>query len=278
MSRDDCWRLIDSDSQDAPFNMAIDEAIAIEVINGTAPPTLRFYGWICPSVSLGYFQKTADIDLNYCIENDIPVVRRPTGGRAILHGDELTYSFSARNEDGFMGGLRESYALIGKAFFEALRMLGLDVAMMQVRPRGRNLTRSPLCFNSISLGEISLNGYKLIGSAQRRWGQGFLQQGSIPFSVDMEKVRNVFRVMPGKSLELKGLRSFMSIDMEVIKKTIARAFERTFNIRLVQSCPTHGEVLLAERLLEERYLRSDWNLWGIKGASPFEFQKLSNNK
>ncbi|MFN3396292.1 MAG: biotin/lipoate A/B protein ligase family protein [Thermodesulfovibrionales bacterium] len=272
------WRLIDSGEGDAFYNMAIDEAIAIAVMNGVVPPTLRFYGWKVPSVSLGHFQRIDDINLNYCIENNLPVVRRPTGGRAILHGDELTYSFSARNEDGFSGGLMESYSLIGNAFLEALRMLGLDAEMMQRRQKGSILTRSPLCFNSTSIGEISLRGIKLIGSAQRRWKGGFLQQGSIPYSIDLEKTIGVFRMMP-ESISLKGLGSFINIDIGSIKKAILKAFEKTFNISLVLSCLSHEEVFLAERLQREKYLLPEWNHSGLKGGfySTFETPLMLNN-
>lgn len=272
------WRLIDSGEGDAFHNMAIDEAIAMAVMNGTAPTTLRFYGWKVPSVSLGHFQRIDDINLNYCIENNLPVVRRPTGGRAILHGDELTYSFSARNEDGFSGGLMESYSSIGEAFLKALRMLGLDVEIMQRRQKGSVLTRSPLCFNSTSIGEISLRGIKLIGSAQRRWKGGFLQQGSIPYSIDLEKTMGVFRMRP-ESISLKGIGSFINIDMESIKKAILKSFEKTFNITFVLSRLSHEEVFLAERLQKEKYLLPEWNLSGSKKGvySTFETPLMLNN-
>lgn len=273
------WRLIDSGEGDAFYNMAIDEAIAIAVMNGSAPPTLRFYGWKVPSVSLGHFQRIDDIDLNYCIDNNLPVVRRPTGGRAILHGDELTYSFSAKNEDGFSGGLRESYSLLGNAFLKAMRMLGLDAEMMQRRQKGSILTRSPLCFNSTSLGEISLRGGKLIGSAQRRWKEGFLQQGSIPYSIDMEKTRAVFRMRPDESMSLRGLGTFINIDIGGIKQAILMAFEEAFNINFVLSRLSREEVLLAERLQKEKYLLSEWNLLGSKRErSPvFETSRTLND-
>lgn len=98
------WRLIDSGPCDASYNMALDEAIAVFVRRGRSCPALRLYGWETPSVSLGSFQKLDDIDEEYCSHENIPVVRRPTGGRAVLHGDELTYSFSSKNEGRFSRG------------------------------------------------------------------------------------------------------------------------------------------------------------------------------
>lgn len=259
------WRLIDSGPGDASFNMAIDEAIAISVLKGSSPPSLRFYGWETPSVSLGYFQRIDEIHLHYCLQNNIPVVRRPTGGRAILHGDELTYSFSSRNDERFSGGLKETYSLIGHAFLGAFRMMGLDVEMMERRQKGNTLIRSPLCFNSVSFGEISLRGIKLIGSAQRRWNEGFLQQGSIPYSVDEGLIKKVFRISSNDSISPKGLRVFIDPEGMDIKGIISRAFEETFGVRIVLSPPFHDEILLAEQLLEEKYRRPEWNLQGLKG-------------
>jgi lipoate-protein ligase A len=270
------WRLIDSGEGDAFFNMAIDEAIALTVMNGANPPTLRFYGWRIPSVSLGYFQRIDDIDLAYCIECNVPVVRRPTGGRAILHGDELTYSFSAQNSDEFSRGLRETYNLIGNAFFSAFQMVGLDVEMMAKRQKGSMLTRSPLCFNSTSLGEISLKGIKLLGSAQRRWREGFLQQGSIPYSIDEGMMHAVFKVSPQNLINLKGLNSFINLNKEALKSAITEAFEKTFNVRLLLSHPSRKETLLAERLLEEKYLRPEWNL--SRGHQDETFLMLNDSK
>ena len=95
------WRLINSGTGSASYNMALDEAIAISVRKGGSPPTLRLYSWDMPSVTLGCFQKIRDIDIEYCRDASIPVVRRPTGGRAILHNKELTYSFSAKTDNDF---------------------------------------------------------------------------------------------------------------------------------------------------------------------------------
>jgi lipoate-protein ligase A len=157
--------------------MALDEAIATSVRNCESPPTLRLYGWDRPSLSLGSFQKSSSVDLKYCRKNSIPVVRRPTGGRAILHGDELTYSFSARTDHvAFAKGLLESYRTISSAFNLAFRKIGLRVSSKDRRENGRVLTRNPLCFRSSSYGEILIENRKVVGSAQKRWKDGLLQQ------------------------------------------------------------------------------------------------------
>ncbi|MDI6727808.1 MAG: biotin/lipoate A/B protein ligase family protein [Thermodesulfovibrionales bacterium] len=257
------WRLIDSGLCDAAYNMALDEAIAISVRNGEAPPTLRLYGWETPSVSLGSFQKVIDIDIEYCINNNIPVVRRPTGGRGILHGDELTYSFSARNEGDFSGGLLDTYRRLSIAFQSALHQMGLNAAMKMERESGTNLTRSPLCFKSTSYGEISLDGRKLVGSAQKRWNDGFLQQGSIPYSIDYEKITLVFKtstpILQYSKQEIIGLKELIAgFDSGGFKEAIKSSFEKTFNITLADSHPSSQEQELALLLLSGKYQNPQW--------------------
>ncbi len=257
------WRFIDSGLCDAAYNMALDEAIAISVRNGGSPPTLRLYGWEAPSVSLGSFQKIADIDSQYCINNNIPIVRRPTGGRGILHGDELTYSFSAKNEGDFSDGLLETYRKLSLAFQSALHQMGLNVAMKMERESGTNLTRNPLCFKSTSYGEISLDGRKLIGSAQKRWNDGFLQQGSIPYSIDYEKITSVFKtgtpILQYSDQEIIGLKELTAdFDQEKFKECIKLTFEKAFNVTLVCSHPSPHEQELAHLLSSQKYRNPEW--------------------
>lgn len=259
------WRLIDSGPCDAAYNMALDEAIAISVRNGDAPQTLRLYDWEVPSVSLGSFQKISDIDLPYCERSNIPVVRRPTGGRGILHGDELTYSFSAKNEGHFSNGLLKTYRNLSAAFYDALQNMGLPVTIKTQREAGRNLTRSPLCFKSTSYGEISHDGKKLIGSAQKRWPDGFLQQGSIPYSIDYGKISMVFK---NDSNGIFGLKKLLpDFDHEMFKKRIKSAFEMVFDITLAVSFPSPREEELARFLSGGKY-RNPHRTGGFSKRSP----------
>jgi lipoate-protein ligase A len=257
------WRFIDSGAFDAAYNMALDEAIAICVRNGEVPPTLRLYGWKCMSVSLGSFQKITDIDLTYCITNNIPVVRRPTGGRGILHGDELTYSFSAKNEGEFSASLLETYRKLSVAFQLAMERIGLKVVMKMEREIGRNLTRSPLCFKSTAYGEISLDGRKLIGSAQKRWSDGFLQQGSMPYLIDYEKTALVFKTnTPALQYSNHGMAGVKELvagfDQEKFLGCIKLAFEEIFGVTLADSRPSPQEQELAHLLSSEKYQNPQW--------------------
>jgi len=257
------WRLIDSGPSDAFYNMALDEAIAIEVRKGAAPATLRLYGWDRPSLTLGCFQKVLDINMEYCQANDIPVVRRPTGGRAILHGEELTYSFSAKTDMGpFSRGLLDSYKRISLALLLAFKKIGVPVEQKKEREKGRVLSKSPLCFQSSSFGEILVDNKKLAGSAQKRWNDGLLQQGSIPYLCHEEKLQGIFGTEITASLSacMKALKDCLPlIDEYAFRKAVASSFEEAFGIRLLLSVPSQEESLLAEELLHQKYLQDQWN-------------------
>lgn len=186
--------------------MALDAAVARAVREALAPMTLRVYGWREPSLSLGAFQRLEGMDLVFLSRRKIPVVRRPTGGRAILHVNELTYSFSSRYEGPFRAAsLFDCYRIISAAIEDALRRAGVPAEICRERrhpgtghpgPAAHAALNRPAahaaCFESVSYGEITVKGRKLVGSAQRRWPEGFLQQGSIPFEIDEALHRNVF--------------------------------------------------------------------------------------
>jgi len=260
------WRLIDKGPYRAAHNMALDEVIATAVRKDTAPPTLRLYGWEVPSVSIGYFQKIRDVNIEYCIERNIPIVRRPTGGRAILHDMELTYSFSVKTTSGvFSKGLLDSYKKISNALGSALSKIGLSPELKLSRetrhssPITHNL-KSPLCFQSTSYGEITIKNMKVIGSAQKRWPDGLLQQGSVPFVIDRDEVAKVFRLKSSDGGEITGLKEILpDLDPEDLKDAIKISFEEIFDIRLISSSPSQEELSLAEELEARKYLSHHWN-------------------
>jgi len=244
--------------------MALDEALALSVRKGDSPSVLRFYSWSQPAVSIGAFQQIAAIDFDYCHACAIPVVRRPTGGRAILHGDELTYSFSARNEGPFAEGLMDSYRKLGIAFHLSFALIGLCCTIKTDREKGKNLIKSPLCFTSTSIGEINSSGIKIIGSAQKRWKDAFLQQGSIPFSIDHERLSAVFRAPSRHGSHntdynvLMGLRDLLpNFDFRTLRQYLISAFEKTFAITLAYSQPSRRELELAHQLAE-KYRQHPW--------------------
>ena len=273
------WRFIDSGPCDADYNMALDESIAAAVRRGDSPPTLRLYGWCHPSVSLGAFQKITDVDTSYCAANAVQVMRRPTGGRGILHGEELTYSFSSRNEGLFSQGLLDAYKKISTAFSLGLQRLGLSVQMQTRRERRSKLERSPLCFQSISYGELTINGKKLIGSAQKRWADGFLQQGSIPYTVDYTALAAVFKnkgqrgcLRRGEEEDFTGLKDLIrDFSPRVFKLYIKESFEILFGVSLLESLPADQEVAQAHLLCAQKYRQPLWT------AGKLRTEPLCNN-
>lgn len=256
----DTWRFIDTGACRASYNMAMDKAIATAVKRGNSPPTLRLYEWDIPSVSIGYFQRMSDINIDYCRERSIPIVRRPTGGRAILHNHEITYSFSVKTEYGaFSKGLLDSYKKISRAFGLALSKIGLASELKLQKEPHRN--RSPLCFQSTSYGEITINSKKVIGSAQKRWTDGLLQQGSIPFIIDEDEIAKVFRLKSSEiGKKFTGLKKILSnLNIESFKDAIRISFEETFDTRLILSSPSQDEISLAEELEIKKYSSPQWN-------------------
>ncbi|MBI4691222.1 MAG: lipoate--protein ligase family protein [Nitrospirae bacterium] len=257
------WRLINSGAYSASYNMALDEAIAISVRKNDSPPTLRLYSWDKQSVTLGCFQKLGDINIEYCRNRGIPIVRRPTGGRAILHKNELTYSFSVRTDNEiFSKGLLDSYKKISLAFNLAFRKIGVLAESKKVRERGEVLTRSPLCFQSSSFGEILIGNKKIVGSAQKRWPDGLLQQGSIPYVIKESEVANIFRLRPSQGKkEMIGLKDVVSdFSDERFRAAIRISFEETFNIEFISGLPSQDEEVHAMKLECEKYQVFQWNL------------------
>jgi lipoate-protein ligase A len=250
------------------LNMAVDEAISSAVRKGKSPPTLRLYAWNAPSVSLGYFQSIKDIDLNVCLTKNIPVVRRLTGGRAILHGNEITYSFSVQTTSGsFVTGLRESYKKISLAFGHALSRMGLtpEFKLSRKNFNASSLNqhkKNPLCFQSTSYGEITINNLKVIGSAQKRWNDALLQQGSIPLTIDRGTIMEIFRIKSPDSIHstFMGLENILpSLSTDRLKQSIKTSFEEIFDIEFILSSPSSEETTLAQELEMKRYLSKQWN-------------------
>lgn len=242
--------------------MAIDEAIAVSVRSGESPPTLRLYGWDSTALSLGRFQKISSINDRLCNARGIFIVRRPTGGRAILHGDGLTYSISARTGGpDFTGGLLDSYAAISSVFCRAFESLGMRVDRKMQRERGKTLIRSPLCFQSSSYGEILFDSRKIMGSAQKRWREGFLQQGEVPYATDRSLIPPLFGV-ESASLSLNsmtGLKEIMpGLEEKAVRESIIRSFEHVFRVELRPARLSRRESDLADTLAAEKYSRDEW--------------------
>jgi lipoate-protein ligase A len=173
--------------------MAVDEAILEFAGRGEVPPTLRLYAWTPACLSLGYAQPIKDVDIEKLHAFGWEVVRRPTGGRAILHTDELTYSISGPNsEPRLMGGVLESYQQLSVALLEALNLLGIAADSLSKSDSQQTIAGdNPVCFEVPSNYEITVDSKKLIGSAQARRKSGVLQHGSLPLAGDITRILKV---------------------------------------------------------------------------------------
>jgi lipoate-protein ligase A len=178
-------------------NMRRDAALLARQEPGM-PPVLRLYSWSPPAISVGYMQDAAEIlDLQRCATAGIDVVQRPTGGRAILHAEELTYALVAACDDIRFGtSLRDAHQIIGECLAASLRLLGVHAALSRPdRDPTRSLVREP-CFASSGRAELLVGGRKLLGSAQRRNTVAFLQHGSLLVGRAHEDLADFMRFAP----------------------------------------------------------------------------------
>lgn len=176
------WRLLLDGAARGAWNMAVDEALVEAVEVGASPPVLRLYRWSSPCLSLGASQPFAVVDAEFCAAHGVDVVRRPTGGRAVLHHHELTYLVAAPLGHPPLGReLQGVYTSICRALVAGLRRLGVDARLaagMAGQPLIRPTQAIP-CFVGPAPGEIVVGERKLVGSAMRRVGNSILQHGSI---------------------------------------------------------------------------------------------------
>lgn len=192
------WRLIEDGAGDGRLNMAIDRAILTTCDRGLAPATLRLYGWDKPTLSIGYSQNAMrDVDEEQCERKNIPIVRRFTGGRALLHQHEFTYSLVAPiPHPEFPGNLTGAFCAVSKAVICSLEKAGVakpEMVGKDKRIPRMGQSRSPACFSASNHWEISVKGKKLAGSAQRRLNGAFLQHGSILLNNDPELAHSLLR-------------------------------------------------------------------------------------
>lgn len=176
------WRLISDGARSGAANMARDVAILDAVAAGESPPTVRLYQWDPLCLTLGKHQRLDAVDLDFCRGNGVDVARRPTGGRALLHHLELTYSVVAPlARDPMPRALQEAYRLICRALVDACRRLGVAAELTggEVNLRLPNPTSTVPCFEAPAEGEVVVAGRKLIGSAMRASGGYILQHGAI---------------------------------------------------------------------------------------------------
>src|SRR3989475_5172238 len=262
-STSDGWRLLVAAPAGGAWNMAVDEVLLDGVAAGATPPTLRFYAWTPPCLSLGYFQPFDVVDLDGCRALGVEVVRRPTGGRAILHDRELTYSVALpASLLGHDGGVLPSYHRLSLALQEGLRRLGVPAALAPESPTG-SVEHGPVCFDRPSAHEILLHGRKLVGSAQMRRGGGLLQHGSILIEPRMDTLLACLHRTDGqgsRGLEegVAGLGELGVTDVGPIASAVGAAFAAGFGVRLVEAPLRPEEEEAARALAQSKYQSARW--------------------
>ena len=248
--------------------MAIDEAIFRQAQNSPALPTLRFYGWCRPAVSLGYFQSiVSEIDVAACRREGIDIVSRPTGGKAVYHSDDFTYAVIAGDRDAlFPPDIQGTYEIIGRWLMAGLRELGIQAELAHSERDCGGAMLKTSCFSSPSRFELLAGGKKICGSAQVRSRGVFLQHGSLLVTFDPARTYAVMlpHLDPREDQERRLRESVTAVCEHVpipgdrhmqIGAVLKNAFAEYFAATFQEEDLTPDESRLKERLLEEKYRR-----------------------
>lgn len=252
------WRFLDTGAMSGALNMAVDQAILGLHANGKSPPTLRFYQWTPPTVSLGFCQKNHYLDMRACRRLGIEVVRRPSGGRAVLHLGDLTYAVIAGTDDGMPSAVTAAYRLICDGLLQGFRRLGIDAAM------GRGVMKPPqheICFLRGTLGSIMHRERKFVGSAQTWHASSMLQHGSIILVPQIEALVSLWPGSADSPAELRAklegrIISLQEIlgqlpEIEEVKAAIREGMAQALGIRLCPGELTPEEWTLAKDMANQ---------------------------
>lgn len=265
----DAFRRIDDGAAPAAWNMAVDEAL-LEACAAGEPgfPCLRLYAWDPPALSLGHHQDAQRVaDLDALRELGIDLVRRLTGGRAVLHAREITYTVVASSRGGPLAGpVMDAYRRISEALAVGLRRLGIDAALSRGDAPARRASPEP-CFARLGRCEIEAGRRKLVGSVQLQRGGCLLQHGSIPLSLDREILARVTRSRA--PVAAWGLEEALgrAVGRPEAEEALAAGFAQQFGLPLRRGGLTPAERDRARRLERERYGAAAWNLT-VPGARP----------
>jgi lipoate-protein ligase A len=271
------WRFIYTGALSPAENMAIDEAILTIHSAGKVPPTVRFYTWNPATLSIGYFQQAEkEIDLDAVRERGIGFIRRPTGGRAVLHDQELTYSvIVAESHPKMPSTVNESYKVISMGLLEGFRSLGLNAEMVSLASEEDKKKYASMgsaaCFDSPSWYELVVEGKKVAGSAQTRQKGVILQHGSILIDMDIDllftllkfpsdQIRERFKKsFAEKAVAINRLRKGPPATLAEVKSAFFSGFEKGLGIQLLPGELSDEEKKLAQQLIQTRYGTEEWN-------------------
>jgi len=247
------WRLLLTGANTAANNMAIDRAVLVVNSEGKVPPTVRFYEWIPPAISIGYFQSLEEeVDLDMCDKHGVDYVRRITGGGAVFHEHELTYSIVIpESHKEIPKNIMDSYGRICGAIIKGLKNLEIESLYKPIN-------------------DIISNGKKISGNAQTRKHKTVLQHGTVLMNVDVEKMFSVLKVPDEKIRDklISDVKERVTSVKHVLKKDVPfedaaeamkKGFEEEFNIKLIEGELTEEEIQLAKKFEKEFFGSKEWN-------------------
>lgn len=255
------FRLLTTGFQTAAQNMAMDEAVLEHIATGSSLPTLRFYGWSPPAISIGYFQSLEEeVDTAACALHGVQVVRRMTGGGAVLHEHEITYSIHIPESAGLVpAGILESYSKICDGILKGLSLFGVSPKFV------------PLNDIVLATGDAAVPYKKISGNAQTRKRGIILQHGTILLKVDVDKMFSLLKVpsekLKGKLIEdvkqrVTGLSTTLGreVGFEEALEALKKGFAGTFpSVSFEAGELTESEKMRAAELAKEKYGKEGWN-------------------
>ncbi len=258
------WRVIDTGYLDCYTNMAIDEALLKRYDPARELPVLRIYGWKPRAFSIGYSQNPeVELDLDKCRTARIDFARRITGGGAIFHKNELTYSIVCSKEDLELSTFsKEAYRVLCSFIVKTYQNLGLfaEYSLQETLRQGRNW----FCFTEREKYDIIVNGKKIGGNAQRRKKDRIFQHGSIPIRSDLKQALSLLRNCPkvDKS-KITSLSEVLGQDISYsrLKSLLIESFKQTFKVDITENGLSPEERTLTRLLLNEKYAKEEWNLY-----------------
>ncbi len=269
------WRIIIHKKKSAAENMAIDEAIMNGISHKTSIPTIRFYDWTFPTASCGYNQiAEEEVDFNILKEKGYEFVRRPTGGRLVLHKNEITYSVISPLNERLEGNVLDTYSEISKALANGLKRMGVPVEFEKgtLNPMEQRQANNP-CFTSSSRYELNCLKKKIVGSAQVRSKNVLLQHGSILLNDNQSEIAFLLpnieenrRIKLAKFLERKTISinkvTKKNYSYEQAVKFLVSGFIESWknDTFAIGEFLTQNEKNEVKKLVTEKYSTQKWNL------------------
>lgn len=270
------WYFINSGPCSPSYNMALDEALLDWHSEGLIPPVVRFYEWNPATLSIGYFQSVEkEIDMDAIKQLGLGFVRRPTGGRGVLHEHELTYSvIVTESYPNMPATVTEAYRVISEGLLIGFQNLGLDayfsIPDTDEKKQDLKKPKSAVCFDAPSWYELVVEGRKVAGSAQTRQKGVILQHGAILLDMDEDKLIQTFkfssqalkeRVKAGLSKKAVAINKISqhSVTIDECKVAFKKGFEDALQIELVEYKLTEEQEIYVQELEAKRYANDEWN-------------------